>query len=77
MSIQGALITAASSLDMQQQQANVIAGNIANASTPGYVTESMQQLELLYGDRTGVEGGTIQRLGNETPAVGKFMAKPH
>jgi flagellar hook-associated protein 1 FlgK len=66
MSIQGALITAASSLDMQQQQANVIAGNIANASTPGYVTESMQQLELLYGDRTAVEGGTIQRLGNET-----------
>jgi flagellar hook-associated protein 1 FlgK len=66
MSIQGALITAASSLDMQQQQANVIAGNIANASTPGYVTETMQQLEHLYGDRTGVEGGTIQRIGNET-----------
>lgn len=66
MSIQGALITAASSLDMQQQQANVIAGNIANASTPGYVTEDMQQLEHLYGDRTGVEGGVIQRLGNET-----------
>jgi flagellar hook-associated protein 1 len=65
MSIQGALITAASSLDMQQQQANVIAGNIANANTPGYVTESMQQLEHLYGDRTGVEGGTIQRIGNE------------
>src|SRR5580698_9016543 len=66
MSIQGALITAASSLDMQQAQANVIAGNIANASTPGYVTETMQQLEHLYGGRTGVEGGVIQRLGNET-----------
>jgi flagellar hook-associated protein 1 len=65
MSIQGALITAASSLDLEQQQANVIAGNIANANTPGYVTESMQQLEHLYGDRTGVEGGILQRLGNE------------
>jgi flagellar hook-associated protein 1 FlgK len=66
MSINGALITAASSLDLQQQQANVIAGNIANANTPGYVAETMVQLEHLYGDRTGVEGGTLQRLGNET-----------
>ncbi len=65
MSIQAALITASSSLNMQQQQANVIAGNIANANTPGYVAESLQQLEHLYGDRTGVEGGTLQRLGNE------------
>jgi flagellar hook-associated protein 1 FlgK len=66
MSIQAALITASSSLDMQQQQANVIAGNIANANTPGYVTESLLQQEHLYGNRTGVEGGTLQRLGNET-----------
>jgi flagellar hook-associated protein 1 FlgK len=64
MSIQGALITAASSLDIEQQQANVIAGNIANANTPGYVTESLQQLEHLYGNRTGVEAGIIQRIGN-------------
>jgi flagellar hook-associated protein 1 FlgK len=66
MSIQGALITAASSLEMQQQQSNVIASNIANANTPGYVSETLQQLEHLYGNRTGVEGGTLQRLGNET-----------
>jgi flagellar hook-associated protein 1 FlgK len=66
MSIQAALITASSSLDMQQQQADVISGNIANANTPGYVAETLQQLEHLYGNRTGVEGGTLQRLGNET-----------
>src|ERR1700688_2680818 len=75
MSINGALITAASSLNLQQQQANVIAGNIANANTPGYVAETLQQLEHLYGNRTGVEGGTLQRLGNETAAqtlIGTF-----
>jgi flagellar hook-associated protein FlgK len=66
MSIQAALITASSSLAMQQEQANVIAGNVANANTPGYVAETLQQLEHLYGTRTGVEGGTLQRLGNET-----------
>ena len=66
MSIQAALITASSSLAMQQEQANVIAGNIANANTPGYVAETLQQLEHLYGTRTGVEGGTLQRLRNET-----------
>lgn len=67
MSIQGALLTAASSLDMEQMQANVIAGNIANASTPGYVTESLPQLEQVSGNQsTGVMSGALQRLGNET-----------
>jgi len=70
MSIQAALNTAASSLDMEQQQANVIAGNIANASTPGYVTESLPQLERVSGGQsTGVMAGVLQRLGNEALAA--------
>jgi flagellar hook-associated protein 1 len=67
MSIQAALNTAMSSLDMQQQQANVIASNIANASTPGYVTQSLPQLEFVSnGESAGVMGGVMQRLGDET-----------
>jgi flagellar hook-associated protein 1 len=67
MSIQSALATAMSSLDMQQQQANVVAGNIANANTPGYVTRSLPQLEFVSnGDSSGVMSGTLQRLGDET-----------
>jgi len=67
MSIQAALTTAAGSLNMEQQQANVVAGNIANANTPGYVTESLPQLEQVSGGQsTGVMAGIMQRLGNET-----------
>lgn len=66
MSIQAALSTAASSLDMQQLQSNVIANNVANASTPGYVTETVQQLDNQYGENNGVVAGILQRLGNET-----------
>ncbi len=68
MSIQGALNTAAASLDVEQQQANVIANNIANASTPGYVTETLPQLEQVSGG-TGVMAGVLQRLGDAAAAA--------
>jgi flagellar hook-associated protein 1 len=50
---------------MQQQQANVIAGNIANANSPGYATETLPQLEQAFGDSVGVSAGLLQRLSNE------------
>jgi flagellar hook-associated protein 1 FlgK len=70
MSIQAALVTAASSLNMQQQQANVIAGNIANANTPGYTARTMPQLELVSGGAgAGVMAGPLQRLSDEAAAI--------
>ena len=67
MSIQSALATAMSSLDMQQQQANVIAGNIANANTPGYSARTLPQLELVSGsESSSVMAGPLQRLTDET-----------
>jgi len=66
VSIQAALATAMSSLDMQQQQANVIAGNIANANTPGYSARTLPQLELVSGtDSSSVMAGPLQRLSDE------------
>jgi flagellar hook-associated protein 1 FlgK len=66
MSIQSALTTASSSLDLEQQLANVIANNIANASTPGYVTETLPQIEQASGGQSsGVMAGVLQRLGDE------------
>jgi flagellar hook-associated protein 1 FlgK len=75
MSIQGALFTAASSLNVEQQEANVIANNIANASTPGYVTESLPQLESASGgESTGVMAGVLQRLGDAAASAAANQA---
>jgi flagellar hook-associated protein 1 len=64
-SIQDALQTALSSLDLEQQQTNLIANNIANASTPGYVQEDLPQTELISGGvGSGVLAEPIQRLTN-------------
>ena len=66
MSIDTALYTAMSSLDMQQQQANVISSNIANASTPGYADRTLPQVEeVAGGNASGVMAAPLQRLGNE------------
>jgi flagellar hook-associated protein 1 FlgK len=75
MGIDAALYNAMSSLDMQQQQASLIANNISNASTPGYVRRTLPQLELIAGANTGgVMAGTIQRLGDETAAASANQA---
>ena len=66
MSIDAALYTAMSSLDMQQQQADVISSNIANASTPGYADRTLPQLEeVAGGNASGVMAAPLQRLSNE------------
>jgi flagellar hook-associated protein 1 FlgK len=65
MSIDAALYTAMSSLDLQQQQADVISSNIANASTPGYADRTLPQLEAVAGgDASGVMAAPLQRLSN-------------
>jgi flagellar hook-associated protein 1 len=63
--IQDALHTALTSLNLAQQQTNLVANNIANASTPGYVQESLPQTELISGGvGAGVLAEPIQRLTN-------------
>jgi flagellar hook-associated protein 1 FlgK len=69
MSIQGAMLIAASSLDMSQRQSDLIANNVANASTPGYVDRELPQSELVAGGvGMGVVAGIVQRLGDAVAA---------
>ena len=69
MSIQGAMLIAASSLDMSQRQSDLIANNLANASTPGYVARQLPQSELVGGGvGMGVVAGIVQRLGDAVAA---------
>lgn len=75
MSIQGALATALSGLQVEQQQANLIANNVANASTPGYVRRTLPQSELVTGGvGAGVVAGAIQRLGDSMLAASANQA---
>jgi flagellar hook-associated protein 1 FlgK len=63
------MLIAASSLDMQQRQSDLIANNIANASTPGYVQRVLPQSELIAGGvGMGVVAGIVQRLGDAVAA---------
>ncbi|CAH2605523.1 Flagellar hook-associated protein flgK (plasmid) [Rhodovastum atsumiense] len=67
MTISGALANALSSLQIEQRQAELIAGNIANANTPGYVRRGLPRAEQITGTQgTGVEPGTLVRLGDAT-----------
>lgn len=59
------MLIAASSLDVSQQQVNVIANNVGNANTPGYVQRQLPQLELVAGGvGMGVTVGIVQRMGD-------------
>jgi flagellar hook-associated protein 1 FlgK len=70
MSIQGALNTALMSLNVLQQQTNLISNNIANATTPGYAQETLSQSAVLYsGSGAGVMAGTAQRLSDAAAAA--------
>jgi flagellar hook-associated protein 1 FlgK len=69
MSIQGAMLIAGSSLDVSQQQTNLIANNVANANTPGYVRRVLPQSELVVGGvGMGVAADIVQRLGDAMAA---------
>jgi flagellar hook-associated protein 1 FlgK len=53
MGLSQALSSALAGVNTTQQSLSVIAGNVANANTPGYVAESVNQVEVTSGN-TGV-----------------------
>src|SRR5260370_34073738 len=77
MSLGSALATAMSGLRANQAALAVVSSNIANAQTPGYVTQSVNQVETTTGDTgasvivTGVNRQLNQfiqaQLRSETP----------
>jgi flagellar hook-associated protein 1 FlgK len=54
MSVNQALSAALAGVDVTQQSLAVIAGNVANANTPGYVDESLTQSETALSGSNGV-----------------------
>jgi flagellar hook-associated protein 1 len=53
MSISQALSAALAGINATQQALQVVAGNVANANTPGYVDESVNQVEIATADQSG------------------------
>ena len=67
MSISGAINAALSGLQTTSLQSSIVASNIANASTPGYVRRSVILSETLVGgDTSGVHASGIARSAAET-----------
>src|SRR5580698_460201 len=58
MSISQALSSALAGVQVTQQGLSVIAGNVANSNTPGYVDESLGQTELVSSGMPGVSVST-------------------
>ncbi|ONG48347.1 flagellar hook-associated protein FlgK [Pseudoroseomonas deserti] len=70
MSIQAALSNALSSLAAEQRHAMLLANNIANASTPGYVRRDLPRSErLVAGTGSGVNTLPTLRLGDAALAA--------
>ncbi len=67
MSLSQALSAALSGVNTTQQSLSVIAGNVANANTPGYVDESVNQVEVgtVGAGGTSVETSGINRNLNQ------------
>src|SRR5450755_3355711 len=56
MSLSSALSIAMSGLNANQAGLSIVSSNVANASTPGYVSQSLNQVEANYGSAgTGVQ----------------------
>lgn len=58
MSVSQALSAALAGVEVTQKSLAVIAGNVANANTPGYVDESLGQTELVSSGMPGVSVNT-------------------
>lgn len=70
MSIHGALSNALSSLAAEQRQSMILANNIANANTPGYVRREMPRSErLVAGVGSGVTTGATTRAADAALAA--------
>ncbi|PHK93692.1 flagellar hook-associated protein FlgK [Pseudoroseomonas rhizosphaerae] len=75
MTISAALSNALSSLAAEQRQSMILANNIANANTPGYVRRDMPRSEqLVAGVGSGVMAGATQRAGDAALAAASRMA---
>lgn len=75
MSLQGALSTALSSLAAEQRQSALIANNIANANTPGYVRRDLPRTErLVAGGGAGVDTAVAQRAADAALAAASRAA---
>src|ERR1700753_3483445 len=62
MSLRSALSIAMSGLRANQAALSVVSGNVANAQTPGYVTQTVNQLETASGGASsGVEVPGVSR----------------
>lgn len=62
MSIDSALQTALSGLNVTQAQIQVVSSNIANVQTPGYSRETLPQETVVNSAAIGVETGVVQRV---------------
>jgi flagellar hook-associated protein 1 FlgK len=66
MSITSALNAAKSGLQISGQRADIVATNVANASTPGYVRRALNIGENLIGGQTaGVQSNGVTRSGSD------------
>lgn len=59
MGLSSALATAMSGLSTNQAALSIISSNIANAQTPGYVTQNANQVEVA----SGTYGSSVQTSG--------------
>ena len=75
MSLQAALSTALTSLAAEQRASAVIANNVANAQTPGYVRRDLPRSENLVGSSgQGVATGVTQRAADTVLAAASRTA---
>lgn len=75
MSISSALNSSLTSLNVAQEQINVISNNIANASTAGYVDQELQTSEIVgNGVGSGVMADPIQQLTNTAASASANQA---
>lgn len=66
MSISAAILAARSGLQVTSQKAEIVATNVANANTPGYVRRSLVVGELVNGSQTaGVTSVGVARAGDD------------
>ncbi len=61
MSLTQALNTATAGLQITQKGLSVVAGNIANAQTPGYVRKTLDQISTAAGTSISVRAEAINR----------------
>jgi flagellar hook-associated protein 1 FlgK len=65
MSLGSALATAMSGLRANQAALSIVSSNIANTQTPGYVSQSPNQVEIASGDSTSVSVTGVNRALNQ------------